>query len=123
MADPIPAVPADAVMPDPSGPTGKEYISVVRRREIEPGRSRVVFLRGLEIALFNIDGVFFAVDNLCPHEGGPLVAGTLKGPVISCPWHQWTFDLSTGISPVNPAVKLKTYPVHVEGGFIKIGLS
>ncbi|HEY5648248.1 MAG TPA: Rieske 2Fe-2S domain-containing protein [Nitrospiria bacterium] len=110
-------------MPDPSGSEGKEFIPAIRKREIEPGRSRVVFIRGFEIALFNIDGVFFAVDNLCPHEGGPLVAGSVRGPVVTCPWHQWQFDLATGLSPVNPAVKLKTYPVQIDGDFVKIAVS
>jgi nitrite reductase (NADH) small subunit len=99
-----------------------EYFSVARTTEIVPGRARVFYLRGIEIALFNVNGDFYAVDNLCPHEGGPLVAGTVGGRVLTCPWHRWQFDLKTGCSPVNPAIQVQIYPVLIEGEQIKIGM-
>ncbi len=114
------AVPGAAAVPKTGGE--EEYVSVARRGEVDPGRGRVVFVRGREIALFNVDGEFFAVDNLCPHEGGPLVAGAIKGAVVTCPWHQWKFDLGTGCSPVNPAVRVQTYQVKVEGDQVKVGV-
>ena len=101
---------------------GRDYIPAGRTAEIEPGRARVVYHRGVEIALYNVDGVFYAVDNLCPHEGGPLVAGTVRGKVLSCPWHRWQFHLDTGCSPVNPAIRVQTYPVRIEGDQIQIGI-
>ena len=99
-----------------------EYVTAARAGEFQPGAARVVYLRGVEIALYNVDGSFYAVDNLCPHEGGPLAAGTIRGKVLSCPWHRWQFHLETGISPVNPAVRVQTYPVRIEGDQIKIGI-
>jgi len=99
-----------------------EYYSVARTTEIVPGRPRVVYLKGIEIALFNVNGDFYALDNLCPHEGGPLVAGTVGGRVLTCPWHRWQFDLRTGRSPVNPAIHVQTFPVRIEGEEIKIGM-
>jgi nitrite reductase (NADH) small subunit len=99
-----------------------EYFEAGRTTETESGRARVVYLRGIEIALFNVNGDFYAVDNLCPHEGGPLVAGTIRGMVLTCPWHRWQFDLKTGCSPVNPAIQVQTYPVQIEGERIKIGM-
>lgn len=99
-----------------------EFVTVARTTEIDPGRARVVYLRGMEVALFNIGGDFYAVDNSCPHEGGPLVAGTVEGEVLTCPWHRWQFHLATGCSPINPAIKVQTYPVKIEGEQIKIGM-
>jgi nitrite reductase (NADH) small subunit/3-phenylpropionate/trans-cinnamate dioxygenase ferredoxin subunit len=100
-----------------------KFFTVAKTTEIDPGRARVVYVQGIEIALFNIGGEFYAVDNLCPHEGGPLVAGTLQGMVLTCPWHRWKFHLKTGCSPINPAVQVQTYPVQIEGEEIRIGMA
>ncbi len=117
------ADPAVAVVAEEGRDKRTEFLEVGRTTEWEPGRARVVYLRGIEIALFNVNGEFYAVDNLCPHEGGPLVAGTIGGRVLTCPWHRWKFDLKTGCSPINPAIQVQTYPVQIEGGKIKIGMA
>ncbi len=67
------------------------------------------------IALFRYQGGFFALDETCPHRGGPLHDGTLDRGVVLCPWHQWQFDLKTGCSPVNPLSRVRIYAVRVEG--------
>jgi nitrite reductase (NADH) small subunit len=61
-----------------------------------PGSSIEVVANERVIALFNVDGEFFALDGVCPHQGGPLAEGTLKGCVVTCPWHGWLFDVRTG---------------------------
>ena len=94
--------------------------TVARVDEILPGEARVFFIRGNEIAVFNVGGEFFALDNLCPHQGGPLVAGTLDGKVLTCPWHRWRFDLPSGVSVVNPAISVRAYPVSVDQGRVRI---
>ena len=109
-------------MPEEARDRKTEFFNVAKKAEVDSGRARVVYLRGIEIALFNIDGDFYAVDNLCPHEGGPLVAGTIRERVLTCPWHRWQFDLRTGCSPMNPAIFVQTYPVQIEGEQIKIGM-
>ncbi|MBI3611108.1 MAG: Rieske 2Fe-2S domain-containing protein [Nitrospirae bacterium] len=116
------AVPAAAAVAKGGRDRGTEFIAVARTTDLDPGRARVIHLRGIEIALFNIDGAFYAVDNLCPHEGGPLAAGTVREKVLTCPWHRWQFHLETGRSPMNPAVEVRTYPVQIEDEQIKIGL-
>ena len=113
---------AVVVVPEPGPALRTEFIPALLTSEVESGRARVVYLRGLEIALFNVRGTFYAVDNLCPHEGGPMVAGTIEGDLIICPWHRWKFRLSDGCSAINPAVKIETYPVKIEGDWIKIGM-
>lgn len=116
------AQPAAAAVAEPVAGGQPEFLTVARISDVDPGRARVIYLRGTEIALFNVNGTFYAVDNLCPHEGGPLVAGTVKGEILTCPWHRWQFHLGTGCSPVNPALKVPTYPVKIEGDLIKIGI-
>ncbi len=67
------------------------------------------------IALFRLESEVFALDETCPHRGGPLHDGVVDRGVVVCPWHQWQFDLKTGCSPVNPLSRVRVYPVRVEG--------
>ncbi len=99
-----------------------EFVTVAQLDEIVPGRPKVVEARGIPIALFNLNGVIVAVSNLCPHEGGPLAAGRLRGSVIVCPWHRWQFDLLTGVSPTNPALSIRRFSVRIDGDQVMIDL-
>ena len=90
--------------------------------EIPPGKNKVVELGGRKIALFNVGGTFYATDNTCLHRGGPLGEGHLNEKVVSCPWHHWGFDVTTGTCTVNPEFKLETFPVKVEGNDILVGI-
>lgn len=83
--------------------------------ELKPGSARIIEAEGEPIALFNVDGEFYAVSNECPHMGGPLGEGSLDGAVVTCPWHGWRFNVKTGVSPVVPTAKVKTYKVVVQG--------
>jgi nitrite reductase (NADH) small subunit/3-phenylpropionate/trans-cinnamate dioxygenase ferredoxin subunit len=94
-----------------------------RADDIPPGGSKVVQVRELAVAIFNVAGAFYAVENTCPHQGGPLGEGYLEeNGVISCPWHGWTFDLRTGVSPLDPDVRVGCYPVRVEDGLLVVEL-
>lgn len=64
--------------------------------DIPEGSSRIYVIQGEEIAVFNVDGKFFALSNICPHQGGPLGEGEIEGGTITCPWHGWKFDIKTG---------------------------
>ncbi len=83
--------------------------------DLPSGQGKVCEVGDKQIALFNVDGKFVACNNTCPHRGGPLGEGDLAGTVVTCPWHGWQFDVVTGVSPVNPAAKIVTYPVEVQG--------
>jgi len=100
-----------------------EFIPVAELAEIPPGRSRVVRVWGAAIALFNVEGVVYAMDNRCPHEGGPLGDGELEGATIECPSHQWRFDVRTGACAHDPSVRAKTYDVRVDHGMIFVEAS
>lgn len=76
--------------------------------------------QGKELAVFNVNGEFFAIENFCPHKGGPLADGNLLGHTIQCDWHGWCFDLRTGECVTHPGENIETYEVIVEDTFIKI---
>lgn len=95
-----------------------------RAGEIPPGGSKVVQIGEHMVAIFNLDGKVHAIDNTCPHQGGPLGEGYLEdGGVISCPWHGWTFNVRTGVSPIDPDVCVRSYPVRVEDGEIIVEIA
>ena len=64
--------------------------------DCSPGSSLEVVAGERVVALFNVDGEFFALDGVCPHQGGPLGEGELLGCIVTCPWHGWQFDVRTG---------------------------
>jgi NAD(P)H-dependent nitrite reductase small subunit len=88
--------------------------------EIAPKQAKIVEVDGAQIAVFNVDGTFCAINNICPHRGGPLGEGDVQGTVVTCPWHGWQFDVKTGQNPVNPAASVRTFPCKVEGGDVCI---
>lgn len=98
-------------------------VRVAGAGEVGAGEGRLVEVEGRSVALFNVDGRYYAIDNTCPHRGGPLAEGDLEGVVVACPWHAWRWDVTTGANVNNPAVKLACYPVIEEGGaiFVEIG--
>lgn len=107
--------------------------------EIAPGQRKIVvpFRGRAGIGVFNVDGSFYALRNLCPHKLGPLCTGAVTGrmvadlppsagdevvalaqdgEIIRCPWHLWEFEIATGRCLVDRRVRVKTYPVHIEDG-------
>jgi nitrite reductase (NADH) small subunit len=83
----------------------------------------VVTAEGKTLALFNVDGAYYAIDDACPDRGGPLSEGDLDGPVVSCPWHGWAWDVTTGANVNNPAVRIGCYPVILREGDLFVRLS
>ncbi len=92
-----------------------EGVRVARVSEIPPGSAKVVVVQGHPVALFHVDGSFYAVSNVCLHRGGPIGEGTLDGPVVTCPMHGWEYDVRTGRNLANPMARLRTYAVQVDG--------
>ncbi|MBI4530769.1 MAG: non-heme iron oxygenase ferredoxin subunit [Candidatus Latescibacteria bacterium] len=95
-------------------------VKVAEVGELSPGECTMVEANGREIALFNVDGTYFALDNTCLHRGGPLGEGYLEDEIVTCPWHGWQYNVKTGECSMNPNIKVATYPVTVEGSEIKI---
>ena len=91
------------------------WVKVASVDQLSPGQSRVVEMKGREIALFNVNGAFHAIDNTCPHSRGPLAEGRLAGVRVTCPWHGSQFDVTTGKCLREPATAdVASYPVRVE---------
>ena len=98
-----------------------DFVKVANTNEIEPGQARLVEVNGKQIALFNVEGQFFAIDNTCTHKGGPLAEGEVSGHVVTCPWHGATFDIKTGEVVGSPAQRAVTrYGVRVTGTDIEV---
>ena len=100
----------------------RRRIRVAAVTDIPVGESRVVDAGPDTLAVFNVDGQFFALDNRCVHRGGPLGEGPLDGHVVMCPWHAWRFDVRTGANVNNPAVKVACAPVTVEDDAVYVDL-
>lgn len=99
-----------------------EFKKITTVSDVAPGSGKIFELDGNSIAVWNLNGNFFAFQNICPHRGGPVGEGEVEGTVITCPWHGWSFDITTGASPINPAAKLTRYDVKVEGDEVKVAV-
>jgi nitrite reductase (NADH) small subunit len=89
---------------------------------IVPGQSAEVVADGRIFAVYNVDGVFHVIDGICPHAGGPLGKGTLRGNIVTCPWHGWQFNVSSGQHCLNQRICQTTYAVRIENGRVIIDM-
>ena len=96
------------------------FTKVATTSELSSGAGKKVELNGKEIALFNIDGKFYALDDMCPHRGGSLSEGSCEDKVVACPWHGWQYDVATGACLTSPSVQQQTYEVKVEGNDVLV---
>ena len=109
---------------------GRRAHTVAWADELEPGQRKIVKIDGREIGVFNINGEYYALRNICPHKSGPLCLGRLRpfvrweglefvhereNEILKCPWHQWEFDIKTGCSIVDPDVRVRSYQAEQEG--------
>ena len=95
--------------------------AAAKAADIAPGQMRIVHAGGVRVALCNVDGAFYAIEDVCTHDDGPLGEGTLRGEVVECPRHGAQFDVKTGAVVRMPAVTpVRSFPVRVEGGEIFI---
>ena len=99
------------------------FVTVATIDELKPGDEPIVVEIGRRwVAVFNVDGEYYAIEDLCTHDDGPLAEGELHGYVIECPRHGATFDLQTGKALTAPAyVSVPTYEVRVNGNEIQVG--
>ena len=100
-----------------------EFVKLAETADVAPGQVRVFDVQGRRIALCNVDGAFYAIDDVCTHDGGPLDQGEIDGHQIECPRHGARFDVRNGRALTLPAVRpVGSYPVRVEDGVVKVGL-
>lgn len=90
-------------------------IRVAAVDEIPLGTGKEVLAGDRMLAVYHVDGAFYALDGICPHSGGPLGKGALESAVVTCPWHGWQFDVTTGRHCLNDKLTHPTFPVTVVG--------
>jgi len=98
------------------------FTRVASASEVPPGELLEVFVNDVAIALANIDGQIHAVDNTCPHAGGPIGDGTIHGSSAVCPYHGWAFDVRTGVCELNETISLNVYEVAQVDGEVCVRL-
>jgi 3-phenylpropionate/trans-cinnamate dioxygenase ferredoxin subunit len=99
------------------------FVTVAKTAEIPPGQRDIFDVEGIYIAVFNVGGTYYAIEDVCTHDDGPLAEGDLHGYEIACPRHGARFDIRTGKVLSMPAVlDVSWFPVRVEGDDIQIGL-
>ena len=100
-----------------------EFVKIATTSDIPPGKVNVFEVDGRQIAVCNVDGTFYAIDDVCSHDGGSLDQGELEGHQIECPRHGARFDVKTGRPLTLPAVMpVQSYPVQVNGDAIEVSL-
>jgi len=99
------------------------FVRTVKVTELPPGTVREIQIEGKSVAIANVDGKFYAIHNTCLHRGGPLGQGPLEGKIVTCPWHGWQYDVTSGKSVPNPAVAVDCYQTEVRGQdlFVDLG--
>jgi nitrite reductase (NADH) small subunit len=99
------------------------FVRVAKATDVSPGQIREIQVQGTTIAVANVGGQFHAINNTCLHRGGPLGQGSLQGNVVTCPWHGWTFDVTSGRITHNQAGGVACYPVELRGEDVYVDMS
>ena len=98
-----------------------DFVRVADTKDIQTAQMKEVQIGGENVCIANVDGKYYAIGNVCTHEGGPLADGKLGGYEVECPWHQSKFDLRTGQVTSPPASEPEpTYEVTVDGNSILV---
>jgi nitrite reductase (NADH) small subunit len=106
-----------------TGHVDAHFIPIARLADLD-ARGRVVVRVGEEeVVLVRADGRLHALQQACPHRGGPMSEGDQEGCLLYCPLHAWAFDVRTGVSPTNPGARVRIYPVRVIGDEIQVAAS
>ena len=97
------------------------FVKVAKTKDLSPGQGKQVEVGEKTIAIFNVDGKYYAINDTCSHQGGPLSEGELNGKQVTCPWHGAVFDVTTGEVLGPPAPEgVSSYKVRVSGNDIEI---
>ena len=90
--------------------------------DVPPGEGKEYAAAGPIIALFNINGEYSAIDGICAHAGGPVGNGTLNGAIVTCPWHGWQYEVTSGQHCLTESICQQSFPVFVEADKIIVEL-
>lgn len=97
------------------------FVNLAKAADVAPSQGKMFEVNGKKLAIFNIEGTFYAIDDTCTHRGGPLSEGDLNGKEVTCPWHGAIFDVTTGEQLGPPAPRcVSRYNVRVDGEDIAV---
>jgi len=99
------------------------FVTVAKTGSIPPGQGATFTVGDRLVAVFHIDGQYFAIDDLCPHMGASLGAGHVEDGTVTCPWHAWRFKVTDGTWCDNPRIKTEAFEVRVVGDEIQVRVS
>lgn len=99
-----------------------DFIEVAQLADIPLGTSKLVRVANKDVALFNVDGTLYAMDDSCAHAGSSLAAGELKGKMLRCRGHGMMYDVTNGFVNGVPGFGVHSYPVKIEAGKVLIGI-
>ena len=91
------------------------FVKICKTSDVKVGSGKSIEINGKPVAVFNIEGNFYAINDTCMHRGGPLGEGELDGKTVICPWHGWRYDVTTGANELVPDLPTNRYNVKVEG--------
>lgn len=99
-----------------------QFVKVGTKAELEDLKEgKLVEAAGQQIALFKLGDNYYAIENTCPHAGGPLAEGAVAGDVVTCPWHGSRFNVKTGAVLSPPATRgVKSFPVRITGNDVEL---
>ena len=98
------------------------YHPVPEAKDLAPGKGLTVAVGERRVAVFNLAGKLYAIDDTCPHVGAPLGGGWVDGERVACPMHGWEFDIKTGKGLTVPGCSVAKYEVREEEGEIQISI-
>jgi nitrite reductase (NADH) small subunit/3-phenylpropionate/trans-cinnamate dioxygenase ferredoxin subunit len=99
------------------------FVTVARAGSIPEGTGRAFAVQGRMIAVFYVEGRYYAIDDMCPHMGASLAEGYVEQGIVACPWHAWRFRVSDGTWCDNPRIKIDAFPVRIHEDAIQVGVS
>jgi nitrite reductase (NADH) small subunit len=99
------------------------FMPAAKIAEVPAGTIHEFQVAGKAVALANVAGKFYAISDVCVHRGGPLGQGELHENVVTCPWHGWQYDVTTGKVTQNPAMGVACYATEVRGDEVFVDIA
>jgi len=97
-----------------------DFVTVAKVGDIPNGKGQAYVVNNRMVAVFHVDGTYYAMDDMCPHMGASLAPGAIYKGAVTCPWHAWQFCLKDGTWVNNPRLKIDSFEVRVEGEDIQV---
>lgn len=107
-------------MNDAAQPSKVQFVRVADASDVPEGTAKAFRSGRHDVAIFNVGGEFYALANTCPHQGGPIADGFLEGPLITCPWHAWCFDVRTGKMTLGEFARVERFAVRRDGNELSV---